>query len=109
MGGAPGEQDDALEQARLAGRVGPPDELRAGRQLDVERAVPAEVGQQQPLEQRRGGRRGCGRRDQEVVRTGITTWTYSSSPTGRNTPGESGPLSSIAKRSASTLVSTSAR
>ena len=30
----------------------------------------------------------------ELVRTGMTTWTYASSPTGRNTPGESGPLSS---------------
>jgi hypothetical protein len=47
----PGEQHDALEEAGLARRIRTPDELRAGRQLDVERAVAAEIGEPQPLEQ----------------------------------------------------------
>src|SRR6478752_10007745 len=46
---------------------------------------------------------------QEVVRTGITTWMYWSSPIGLKTPGDSGPLSSRANWSAATLVRTSAR
>ena len=64
---APGEQDDGLEEARLAGGVGAPDELVAGPEDRLERAVSPEVGEAQ-----RGERGGL----YDVVRTGITTWTY---------------------------------
>ena len=40
---APGEQDDRLEQARLAGGVRPPDELRPGPERGLERRVAAQV------------------------------------------------------------------
>ncbi|TAJ98898.1 MAG: hypothetical protein EPO36_13810 [Chloroflexota bacterium] len=66
MGVAPGKQDDALEEARLAGRVGTPDELRTGAEGRLERAVSPEIG-----EAERGERGG----PYDVVRTGITTWT----------------------------------
>ena len=39
----PGQQDDGLEQARLAGRVGAPHQLRAGVEHGVERRVRAQV------------------------------------------------------------------
>ena len=42
---APGQQDDRLEQARLAGRVRAPDELRAGAERRVERRVAPQVEQ----------------------------------------------------------------
>ena len=119
MAAAPGEEHDRLEEARLARGVGPPDELRAGLEHGVERPVAAEVADGEPAQDRRVGdrRRRCRVVDQalrdalrqDVVRTGITTCTYASSPTGLNTPGDSGPLSSSANRSAWTLLSTSLR
>ena len=63
---APREQHDRLEQAGLAGRVGPPDELRPGAERGIERGVPAQVAQADGVEQVP---------PQEVVRTGITTCT----------------------------------
>jgi hypothetical protein len=71
MRGTPREQDDRLEQARLPRRVGTRDELRPGTELDVQRGVPAKIGEPERLELRGGG----GRRDQDVVRTGISTCT----------------------------------
>jgi hypothetical protein len=114
---APREQHDRLEEARLAGGIRSPDELRSGLEHDVEDPVAAEVADRQAAQDRRVGDRGClvveqALRDalrQDVVRTGITTCTYASSPTGLNTPGDSGPLSSSANRSACTLPSTSLR
>ena len=74
------QQHDRLEQARLAGGVRAPDELRARAEGGVERRVAAEVEQAERLEHgssvrgaRRAGLRDGGRQD--VVRTGITTWT----------------------------------
>ena len=124
MGSAPGREDDRLEQAGLARGVRAPDELRAGREDGVEVRVAAQVADRQPEQDGCGApalavdldgarRRVRGRCPegvrQDVVRTGITTWTYASSPTGRKTPGDSGPLSSSANRSACTLPSTSLR
>ena len=40
---APAEQGDGLEQARLAGRVGPDDEVGAGLERRLERRVAAQV------------------------------------------------------------------
>jgi hypothetical protein len=37
------EQDDCLEEGRLAGRIGAPDELRPGTQIEVQRAIAPEV------------------------------------------------------------------
>jgi hypothetical protein len=37
------EQDDCLEQGRLAGRIGAPDELRPGTEIEVQRAIAPEV------------------------------------------------------------------
>ena len=62
----PGEQDDRFEEARLPGRVRAPDELRSGAEGGVEGGVPAQVAQADGVEQDP---------PQEVVRTGITTWT----------------------------------
>jgi hypothetical protein len=76
VGSAPGEQDDRLEQARLAGRVRAPDELRAVAERDIELGVTAEVAQRELCEGDPGRRRryrGTGP-GQEVVRTGMTTW-----------------------------------
>ena len=90
MRAAPGQQDDRLEEARLACRVGPPDQLRAGFEHGVERRVAAQVADGDAPQDRgvgnrrragvRAVRRGGGRVAravvrQEVVRTGITTWT----------------------------------
>ena len=115
VGAAPGEQHDRLEQARLAGRVRPHDQLRPGPEArpraprttarSSDRQAPerglALVRDRRPGRSRVSVRRSSGR--------GMTTWTYRSSPTGLNTPGESGPLSSRANWSASTFVRTSAR
>jgi hypothetical protein len=112
MRAAPRQQDDRLEQAGLAGSVGAVDQLRPGLELGVEGRVPAEVADRDPAQDRRVDGRALGAWGgvrQDVVRTGITTWTYAASPTGRNTPGERGPLSSSANRSAETFVSTSLR
>ncbi len=112
VGVAPGQQDDGLEQARLAGRVGTVDELGARPEGDVEGGVAAQIADRDPAQDRRLRGRPSGVEAgvrQEVVRTGITTWTYAVSPTGRNTPGDRGPLSSSAKRSAVRLPSTSLR
>jgi hypothetical protein len=50
---APGEQDDRLEEAGLAGGIGTPQELGPWPELDVERGVAAEIGQ--PDGRERGG------------------------------------------------------
>src|SRR5215218_1051765 len=118
MAATPREEHDRLEEARLAGGVGAPHELWPWLEHGIERRVSAQVPDGKPAEDRRVGRRRPGAvveqalRDalrQDVVRTGITTCTYASSPTGLKTPGDSGPLSSSAKRSAWTLPSTSLR
>ena len=80
--------------------------MRAGAERRLERRVASEVEQADAIEQLGDPRRP---EDQDVVRTGITTWMYWSSPIGLKTPGDSGPLSSSANWSASTLVRTSAR
>jgi hypothetical protein len=77
MAATPGEQDDRLEEARLAGGVRTEDQLRAGLEDGVERGVPAKVADGEAPQDRGVGVRpggGVGVR-QEVVRTGITTWT----------------------------------
>jgi len=66
MAPAPGQQDDGFEQAGLAGGVGAPDELRSGSERGVQRGVAAQISQADGVEQDP---------PQEVVRTGITTWT----------------------------------
>lgn len=101
MGSSPGQQDDGLEQAGLARRIGPPDQLWPGPEVDLEQRVAAQVADGEGLEQDRLP--GWARPPQEVVRTGMTTWVYASSPIGRKTPGESGPLSSSANCSADTF------
>jgi hypothetical protein len=80
VGPAPGEQDDGLEEAGLAGRVGTPQELGPGAEGGIERLVAADLAQAQEVEQ--DGRRGTVRLERggwpasyEVVLTGITTWT----------------------------------
>jgi len=74
---APGQQDDRLEQARLACGVGTPDELRAWFEDGVDRGIPAKIADGD-TPQDRGVGRGAGEAGlqvrQEVVRTGITTW-----------------------------------
>ena len=73
---APGEQDDRLEQARLAGGVRSPDQLRPGPERDLERVVATEVRARSQHGMRRA--RPTARPDailQDVVRTGMTTWT----------------------------------
>jgi hypothetical protein len=87
----PRQEDDRLEEARLAGGVRTPDELRTPSELGVERVVTAEVENAQRTKQEsprlatflavvlRGRRlssatpsaRGCSAYD--VVRTGMTT------------------------------------
>jgi hypothetical protein len=69
VGVAPGEQDDRLEEAGLAGGIGAPDQLRSGTELGLERGVTAQIGEPERGE---GCRRGPA---YEVVRTGITTCT----------------------------------
>lgn len=63
------KENDRLQQARLAGRVGSDDEVGAGAERGVERAVAAQVLRGESVQQVRGP----GRYD--VVRTGMTTWT----------------------------------
>lgn len=89
MGSTPGQHDDRFEQARLAGRVGAHDELRTGAEGSVQGGIPPEVedvegGQQSepapvpavdPPTAEATPLLAIGRRTQEVVRTGITTWT----------------------------------
>ena len=58
---APGQQDHRLEEARLAGRVRAPDEVRSGAERRVERRVAPEVEQVDGLEQGRPGRAAPGR------------------------------------------------
>ena len=45
MGVAPGQENDGLEQARLARRIGSPQELRATTEPGAEVRVTAQVGQ----------------------------------------------------------------
>ena len=52
--GAAGQEDDRLEEARLAGRVRAPDELRARPERRLERVVGAEAGQAERGEQGAG-------------------------------------------------------
>ena len=73
MRATPGQQHDRLEQAGLAGRIGPPDELRAGSEVGVEGRVAAQVAELDRLEQT-DTRAAVTRPPQEVVRTGMTTW-----------------------------------
>ena len=47
------EQDDCLEQGRLAGRIGAPDELRPGTEIKVQRAIAQEVPNGQRSKERR--------------------------------------------------------
>ncbi len=82
------QQDDGLEQRRLAGRVRTPDQLRPGPELEVERGVAPEIPDRQGSKERR--RPATGSRPDlapesvardlsatyEVVLTGMTTWTY---------------------------------
>src|SRR4029077_16162707 len=77
---APGQQDHGFEEARLAGRVGAPHDVRARSERRVERGVAPEVEQVDGLEQGRpdpasGRDRPPVQPGQEVVRTGMTTWT----------------------------------
>ncbi len=53
------QQDDRLEQGRLAGGVWTPDELRPGPELEIERRVAPEIPDYQGSEQRRRPG-GCG-------------------------------------------------
>ena len=91
-----------LEEAGLARRVADPRRAAGpGRTATLERGVSAEG--------RRAGWPRAWPSSQEVVRTGMTTWTYRSSPIGLKTPGASGPWSSSANWSASRWSRTSAR
>jgi hypothetical protein len=78
MGAAPCEQDDPLEERRLARGVRADDQLRTGAELGLERVVRAETGDGQAAEEvglvGRPVDGECLRR-QEVVRSGMTTWT----------------------------------
>jgi hypothetical protein len=51
MRASPAEQRDRLEQARLAGRIGPVDQVRAGAEGGVERGVPAKIERGDRVEQ----------------------------------------------------------
>ena len=62
-----GQQDDRLEQARLAGRIRPDDEVGPAAEDQVGRAVAPEILDGDRVEQRRV--------PYEVVRSGMTTWT----------------------------------
>jgi hypothetical protein len=64
MRATPAEQGDRLEQARLAGRIGPDDKVSAGPERRIEIVVAAQVRRAETIE-----------RGQDVVRTGMTTWT----------------------------------
>jgi hypothetical protein len=64
MRATPAEQGDGLQKARLAGRIGPDDEVGAGAERRVEVAVAAQIRRTESIE-----------RGQDVVRTGMTTWT----------------------------------
>jgi hypothetical protein len=64
MRAAPAEQSDGLEQAGLAGRIRPDDEMGARTERRVEVVVAAKIRRAQRVE-----------RGQDVVRTGMTTWT----------------------------------
>ena len=87
VGSAQREHDDGLQEGRLAGCVGAPNELRPGPQRQVQRGVTAQVAQDQGTKQ---GRRLRLRPDgtvlgdlaapgggwtYDVVFTGMTTWT----------------------------------
>ena len=65
---APTKQRDRFEQARLAGRIGSPDEMRPGPERRLQRHVPAQVLCRDGVQQSSALRFGY-----EVVRTGITT------------------------------------
>ena len=93
----------------LPAAFGPTMSCGPGPKVDVERGISPEVDQVEPFEQRSEPGLSTPGRRQDAVRTGITTCTYWSSPSGLNTPGESGPLSSSANWSASTFVRTSVR
>jgi hypothetical protein len=65
MRSPPRKEDDRLEEARLAGGVRAPDEVRPGAEFDLERGISTEVENSDRAEQ--------SDRRYEVVRTGITT------------------------------------
>lgn len=75
-----GQEHDRLQEAGLARCVGADDELRAGSEVHLERWIAPEVEEVKSREQPRFPderfpvEESCVRR-QEVVRTGITTWT----------------------------------
>jgi hypothetical protein len=50
MRAAPAEQGDRLEETGLAGRVGTPDEVRTGTEVDRERRVAAQIEDRQGVE-----------------------------------------------------------
>ena len=50
VGAPPTEQGDGLEQARLAGGVRSPDQVRAGRERDLEPGVSAQVEDRERVE-----------------------------------------------------------
>jgi hypothetical protein len=75
VGSAPGEQHDRLEEARLAGGVRPHDEVRSRAEGELGRAVAAEVLDRDRVEHRGILWPGGAGHRQDVVRSGITTWT----------------------------------
>ena len=79
---APGEQDDRLEEARLAGRIRPDDELRPGPEGGLERCVRPQVEDREAVSMDRVRVRLAGVVGSRVaivvrtsVRSGMTTWT----------------------------------
>jgi len=78
VGTAPGEQDDPLEERGLARGVRSDDQLRTGLELGLQRVVRAEAGDGEAAEEvALVGRPVDGEnlRRQDVVRSGMTTWT----------------------------------
>jgi hypothetical protein len=78
MGTTPGEQDDPLEERRLARGVRSDDQLGTRAELGQQRVVRAQAGDGQASEEVGlvdGPVDGEGRRRQDVVRSGMTTWT----------------------------------
>jgi hypothetical protein len=76
VGPAPGQQDDRLEERRLAGGIRPDDQLRTATELGVKRGIRPQVEDRDPAElSRRFRLRGRCLCRQLVVRSGITTWT----------------------------------
>ena len=127
VGAAAREEDQGLDEVRLAGRVRPDDDVRAGVDRELERVVAPEAregqgpdGHRRCRPVRRAARCSTGApavRDrraadapaQDGVRTGMITWTYEGSSTGLSTPGASGPAISIASWASSMFWSASSR